>query len=452
MKADSHPVAHAVTALKAKTGKGKPDAQARLSNDMVTKLAVPPKGAVTHWDEDPKAVGFGIRIYASGTRSFFINYRINGIERRYTIGAFPRWSVTAARERAVELRKAIDKGSDPAGEKRKRLEAPTIADLIKRYDCEHLVNKTAGEERIKAERKMLEVIGDELGRNTPVAVIHDGDIREMHIKLTKQRGPVGANRILACASSMFSLSLKTRAGEDIRWRDSAMGNPCSGVARNPEEGRERFFSAAEVAGIADALTLYPPEADPKQKKIGQAAADCVRLIMLTGCRPSEAMKAEWSEFSVKGEWSKPSAHVKQRKTHKVPLAPPAIELIEKLRNQCGENSKYVFPGRIRGERISTLCHVWGFVRQKAKLEPDERGRPARPYDLRHTFASTAAGSNYGLPIIGRLLGHTQPRTTAKYAHLADDPLKVAADRIGTAIANAGKPGAEVVPIRGSGAA
>ena len=421
----------------------------RLENDYVRKLAAPKKGAVTHWDNDSKAVGFGVRIYSTGTRSFFINYRINGVERRHSIGAFPRWSASMARERAIELRREIDKGSDPAGEKRQRREAPTIADLIKRYTDEHLVHKTGGEIRINAEKKMLEIIGDHLGKNTPVASIHDGDIRDMHRKLTESRGPVGANRILACASSMFSLSLKTRAGEDTRWRNSAQGNPCRGVAKNSEESRERFFSMAELARIADALFLYPPEANPKQKKIGKAAADCVRLIMLTGARPTEAMKAEWSEFKVRGEWSKPSAHVKIRKTHKVPLAPPAIELIERLRKHRDKNVKYVFPGRIPGEPVSTLSYVWNFVRERAQLEPDEKGRPARVYDLRHTFASTAADANYGLPMIGKLLGHTQPRTTAKYAHLSDDPQRTAVDRIGTAIANAGKPGADVVPIKGT---
>ena len=75
-----------------------------------------------------------------------------------------------------------------------------------------------------------------------------------------------------------------------------MGNPCKGVERNHEQGRERFFSPAELAAISDALAAYP----------GQTAADCVRLVMLTGCRPGEAMAAKWSEFDAEpGYWVKP---------------------------------------------------------------------------------------------------------------------------------------------------
>src|SRR6185369_9948555 len=99
------------------------------------------------------------------------------------------------------------------------------------------------------------------------------------------------------------------------------GNPCKGVARNPEEGRERFFSPKELAAISDALAEYPG-----------VAADCVRLIMLTGCRPGEAMQARWSEFDAEpGFWVKPSAHTKQRKTHRVPLSPGALELVDRMR-------------------------------------------------------------------------------------------------------------------------
>jgi site-specific recombinase XerD len=91
-----------------------------------------------------------------------------------------------------------------------------------------------------------------------------------------------------------------------------------------------------------------------------------------------------------------------------------------------------------------LWHVWDFVRKEAGLD-----KAARLYDLRHTFASVGAGGGLSLPIIGRLLGHTQPRTTQRYAHLADDPLREAAEKITTVITGAGKPGAKVVPIKGA---
>jgi integrase len=416
----------------------------RLTRKVMETVHAPAKGALTLWDSDPKAKGFGARIYAGGGRSFFLNYRLDGRERRYTIGAYPTWSVEAARERAKELRRGIDRGHDPAGEKRERRTDATVQHLIDRYINEHLPTKTAGkqrtkiaDQRLKDEKKMLAEIGEQLGKHTKVADIHGGDIREMHRRISESIGRYGprrvrANRILTIASKMFSLSLVPRAGEDRPWRNAVDGNPCKGIGKNHEEGRERFFSQAELAAISDALAQYPG-----------VAADCVRLIMFTGCRPGEAMQARWEEFTKEpGYWIKPSAHTKQRKVHKLPLSPPAIELIERLRKK--HKGQWVFPGDRPGEPLAALWHVWHFVRKRAGL-----GSDARVYDLRHSFASVGAGGGLSLPIIGKLLGHTQQRTTQRYAHLADDPVREAAEKIGNVIAGAraGKAGAPVVSLR-----
>jgi integrase len=392
----------------------------RLTTDFLRTVRTPEAGEVTYWDNDPKVPGFGVRVYAGGSKSFFLNYRIDGRERRHTIGHFPRWSATAARDRAIELRKGIDRGHDPASQKRERREAPTVQDLIDRYIEEHLPRKTAAEQRIEDEKKMLAAIGGQLGKHTKVADVHGGDIKEMHRKITESGRPVRANRVLSICSKMFSLSLVPIAGENTPWRNAVQGNPCKGIERNHEEGRERFFSQPELVAITDALAEYPG-----------VAADCVRLIMLTGCRPAEAMQAEWSEFDNEaGYWIKPSAHTKQRKVHRLPLSPPAIELVDRLRKK--RKGTWVFPGDIANEPLKALWHVWHFVRKKTGL-----GQDARVYDLRHTFASVGAGGGLGLPIIGKLLGHTQSRTTQRYAHLADNPLREAADKITAVIPGPG---------------
>jgi integrase len=413
----------------------------KLSDELVRKTPAPPTGVVTLWDSGERDCvrGFGVRIYTptdrsqGGLRSFFINYRVDGRERRYTIGAYPTWTLTAARARAKELRREIDNGGDPAGEKHTRRDAPTMAGLIDRYVRDHLPRITEREQ--VAHRTMLAEIGRHLGTDRLVTAIHHGDLQAMHRKITASGRKVRANRILGVASKMFSLSLLPLAGEDKPWRDAAMGNPARGVERNHEEGRERFFSPAELAAISDALAAYP----------GQTAADCVRLTMLTGCRPGEAMAAKWSEFDVEpGYWVKPSAHTKQRKVHRVPLTPAALELIAR-RRKARDESEWVFPSERTTEPIATLWHVWEHTRERAGL-----GKAARIYDLRHTFASVGAGGGMSLQIIGKLLGHTLSRTTERYAHLADDPLREAADKIGAVIdgaANA-KPSATVTPIKG----
>jgi integrase len=224
---------------------------------------------------------------------------------------------------------------------------------------------------------------------------------------------------------MFSLALKPMAGEAKSWRDQAQGNPCKGIERNPETAKERFLSPAEIAAVVEGL-------DARGRT---PTADCLRLIMLTGCRPKEAMLATWAQFDAQpGFWIKPSSHTKQRKEHRLPLGEPALQLIADIRVRRGDikPDDYVFPGRWPGQPLQQLRGCWEVVCKQAGLTD------IRIYDLRHTFAATGAGGGLSLPLIGRLLGHTQHRTTQRYAHLADNPLREAADKVASAITNAGR--------------
>ncbi len=460
----------------------------KLTDTWLKKQAPPATGDETRWDSE--ITGFGVRIFApssrrpSGAKSFFVNYRIDGREKRLTIGAHPEWSVEAARAEAKELRRRIDRGEDPARERQDRREAPTVRDLAERYKIEHLSNKAKSSQVndwAMIKNDILPAIGDR-----KVADIHEGDTEALRRAVSDRGAKVRANRVLSVASKMFSLALKRKEGEDAPWRNQMQGNPCRGVARNPEEGHERFFSPAELAALGDALAAY-----------GQTpASDCLRFVMLTGCRPGEAIHAAWEQFEAEpGFWVKPSAHTKQRKVHRVPLAAAAIELLERIKAQREKTprraqSNYVFPGQSHGEPLKQLRSTWEAVTGAASLAlwrdaKDERvvalvadlerglGRvptvnevralaqkagvklppaphDARIYDLRHSYASVGAGGGLSLQIIGRLLGHTQMRTTQRYSHLADDALKEAAAKITAAIANAGKDGDNVVELRGRG--
>jgi len=173
--------------------------------------------------------------------------------------------------------------------------------------------------------------------------------------------------------------------------------------------------------------------------------------MLTGARRGEVLGARWDMFDLDtGVWIKPSAHTKQRTEHRVPLSAPAIELLKELRN--GTVSPYVFPSP-NGGPLSDVKRTWLSVCRKAGLAKQEprrtaggqlvRGKDgaqlliwratARLHDLRHTYASVLASEGLSLPIIGALLGHTQPQTTARYAHLLDDPLRAATERVGALV-------------------
>jgi integrase len=164
-------------------------------------------------------------------------------------------------------------------------------------------------------------------------------------------------------------------------------------------------------------------------------------MMLTGCRSGEAMRSTWAEFADVGFWDKPSAHTKQRKRHRIPLSPAATEFIERLRgSEHPDGAAFVFPGQKTGTALKQIRTAWKAVTEAAVVTD------AWAYDLRYTFASIGAGGGLSLQIIGRLLGHTQSRTTQRYAHLADDPLREAAAKIGAVISGVRKEGGSVVTL------
>jgi integrase len=406
------------------------DSKPRRTPTVLTDRFVKTAPVGRHWDAHKDAPqGFLLRVHGGGTRSFCLQY--NG--REIKIGDFPTWSTEAARERARELRREIDQGIDPLERKRERREAPTMQDLADRYLAEHLPtlnrNSTA-KRRLYAQTDARKVVADiikRLGPRTPVGSVHWGDVQALHKFWTGARGASRANRLASTVSRMFTLSLVPMAGEDKPWRTPYLGNPAARIPRNYEEPRGKLYSPAELAAISDALTTYPR---PR-------AADAIRLVMLTGARPHEAVRARWVEFDQEpGKWVKPSAHSKVKRTHVVPLSAPAQELIDRLRQ--GRVGEYLFPGP-GGEPMVTLQHIWRHVRQHAKIE-------GRIYDLRHTVASVAASSGLSLPIIGRLLGHTKSSTTERYArHLSTDPLQEAVDRIAAQLMPS-KPPAPVVKL------
>jgi integrase len=410
----------------------------KLTESLIKILKPPKHGSSLVWDTE--ITGFALRVFAptkvhpEGARTFLLSYWLNGTERRYRIGSWPDWSVVASRAEAKAVRQRIDRGEDPASERRERREAPTMLDLADRYKAEHLPRKSKQSQH--DDGVMIGHILRQLGADRKVADVHHGDIVALHRAITDTGHPVLANRIVSCASRMFSLTLKPMAGEDRPWRDQAQGNPCKGIERNPEQAKERFLSPAEIAAVIEGLDAYGRT----------SAADCIRLILLTGCRPGEAMLATWEQFdSQPGYWIKPAATTKQRREHRLPLSAPALQLLADIRATRGDVDlgEFVFPGQRSGQPLQQLRTCWDEVCKHAGLTA------TRIYDLRHTFAATGAGGGLSLPLIGRLLGHTQARTTQRYAHLADDPLREAADKIATVITGAGK-GAKVVRLRGGG--
>jgi hypothetical protein len=204
----------------------------RLTESLIKALPAPSRGERFVWDEDLK--GFAIKVFAptkrhpKGARTFVLSYWLNGIERRYRIGSWPDWSVTAARAEAKEVRQRVDRGEDPAGDRQGRRKAPTMLDLAERYRSEHLSRKS--EKSRHDDGVMAGHILKYIGADRKVADVHHGDIVALHRAITDSGHPVLANRTISCASRMFSLALKPVAGEAKPWRDQAQGNPCKGLS------------------------------------------------------------------------------------------------------------------------------------------------------------------------------------------------------------------------------
>jgi integrase len=385
----------------------------RLTDKTVRTLPAPAKGnRITY---DSAVAGFGVRITAGGARAFILNYRVKatGLERRYTIGRYPDWIVTAARERAKELKREVDSGGDPQGDDKASRNAPTITDLCDRFKEEHLNKlrpKTRADYSLIINNELVPALG-----KLKVAAVDFEHVERLHRKIA-HHAPILANRTLAVLSKMFALAIKWRLRPD---------NPCKGVERKREEPRRRYLGDKpdELARLTKALAEHPD----------QQVANIFRLLLLTGARRGEVLSATWEQFDLqKGLWSKPATSTKQKEPHQIPLSAPARQLVASLPN----DSELLFPGR-GGQRRTNLDHSWSQICKAAGI------RGLRIHDLRHSYASTLVSRGFSLPVIGALLGHSQPQTTARYAHLFHDSLREATERAGAILAPEREPSGKV---------
>ena len=168
----------------------------------------------------------------------------------------------------------------------------------------------------------------------------------------------------------------------------------------------------ELARLGEALDKHP----------NQKVANAIRLQLLTGARIGEVLTARWQDFDLdRGVWIKPSHHTKQKRTEHLPLSKAAVALLSGIKAMEGSSSEIVFPGRSRDKPIVDLKKFWRAILSDADIHD------YRIHDNRHTHASQLVSSGLSLAIVGRLLGHTNPMTTQRYAHLSDDPLRAAAE-------------------------
>ena len=424
-----------------------------MAGTRITKRTVdaltPTGGESFLWDCDLS--GFGLRIRPYGAKSYIVQYRAGsgrgGATRRLTLGTVGKLTPDEARALAKRMLGAVASGADPAADRTAERKSFTVAQLGEAFLSEHAEMKRKARTAKGYRLLVQQHITPEFG-STRADKLTRAQVARLHMKLAKTPG--AANRVTAVVSSMYGF-----AGR--RGIVPEGFNPARGVERYREEGRERYLTAEELARLGEAIREaetvgIPWEPDPEKKTkhapkpanrrahIGPHPAAALRLLLFTGSRLSEVLHLKWAHVDAeRGLLFLPDSKT-GRKT--IVLGAPAMAVLAGLPRV----GAYVIAGDDPDKPRSDLKRPWSLVAKHARLDG------VRLHDLRHTHASFGAGAGLGLPIIGKLLGHSQPATTAGYAHLDADPLKRARDVIaGTIAAAMGEgprgEGADVTPMK-----
>ena len=325
------------------------------------------------------------------------------------LGQFGPITPDEARKRAMKLLGQAKTGDDPADARDKMRQSLTMKQLAERFTKEHVQVRCKPSTQEEYRRSVELYLGPFFG---PAAVrtVNRADVAEFHGSLSHI--PYQANRSLAVLRKMMSLA------ELWGLRDMHT-NPCERIQHYPERKRERFLSGAEITRLGKALTHA--EASGSESLYAVAA---YRMLLLTGCRLGEIQRLQWDwvyleECELRLPDSKSGAKT-------IYLGAAALEVLQTLPRM--DDNPFVIAGKLPGSHLTDLQHPWQRIRAAARLTD------VRIHDLRHTFASGGIAAGENLPMIGKLLGHTQVQTTARYAHFASDPVKRAADKIAGQIA------------------
>jgi integrase len=425
-----------------------------MTTGRITKRAVDalqcPVGRDRGFLWDDALAGFGIAAFPTGKKVYVAQFRMDGRSRRVAIGSHGRLTPDEARSQAKMILGAVVTGTDPIAERRTAREVRTFRAVADDFLALHVASKrksrTGEEYRNLLQTHVLPAIGSKR-----ILDVRRGDVARLHAKL--QHVPYQANRALALVSAIWNWAARR---EEV----ALAGNPAKAIERYPEQGRERFLTTDELARLGAALedgetvglpyevdetkphSKHAPKANKRRAKIDPYAIAAIRLLILTGARLREVLDAQWRHVDIE----RGVIFLPDSKTGKKPvyLSAAALSLLSALPRI--EGNPHIIAGANAGAPRADLKKPWAAVCKAAGLEG------VRLHDLRHSFASIGAGASMGLPIIGKLLGHSQAATTHRYAHLDADPLRRAVNTIGATISAAMdlNKGASVVSFKKSG--
>ena len=391
----------------------------RISKRSIDAIEAPAKDTF-FWDDTLK--GFGVKVTKTGKKMFVLQGRLDGIVRRYTIGQYGSpWSPDQAREEALQFLSQLGRGIDPTSEKKARRAQGLISDLIAQYIEEGMSHKKPGTREAEVaslNRHVIPLLGrrriGEITRRDIQKFMSDVESGKTAVDVRTgfrgraivKGGKGAANRTTALLSSIFTFAIELGLRAD---------NPVKGVKKFRLKQHDRYLNSDELERLGRALT------EVEANGTSPFAIAAIRFMLLSGCRAGEALNLQWNWIDYDHNLAKlPDSKTGQKI---LLLGSGAMALLDNLEKVSG--SPLVFPSSIGGLTPISIQQVWRKVRKLAGLED------LRLHDLRHNFASSAVSSGQSLYIVGKLLGHSQSQTTQRYAHLAPDPMRQAADEVST---------------------
>ena len=363
-------------------------------------------GASEYTVRDTKTSGLGVRVKPSGYRTWVYHGSASGSSRRHSLGPVSLKTVEDARRECLELQLSEQVG-EPS-DKAVKVAVPKFRDFVEgewktaRYDR----LKPSGRKRIDSalRSQLLPKFG-----SLPLDRITRSRVNRWFDQYSRS-APGGANRVLNVLSTILNHAIVC---------GHIATNPARGVRWNPRRKMTRFLSREEIRRLHAVL-----DACVAERPVHAPAADIIRLLLLTGCRRGEIENLQWREV---GE---DVLELMDSKTgpRTVFLSPKAKAIIER---QPRLGSPWVFPSPVNREKprsAGSLDRLWRMVRKQAGIED------VRLHDLRHSVASQAVLKGVPLPVVARLLGHSQVSMTLRYAHVAEKEVEAAAERVGRVIA------------------
>jgi len=406
--------------------------------DALMKSAMPNR--TTYYFDDDLA-GFGLYRTTTGTGTYFAEFRpvAGGSKKRLKLGRVGTLKASEAREAARKAIANATLGTDLAKSRADERAGVTVAELMKLYIARTRDKRKAstadGYEGI-AKVNIIPHIGA-----TKAAAVTLSDVQRLHSKVGATRGQYAANRAVAVLKAAYAWGGKhgPPKSKGVTYVPKGI-NPASGIDRYEEHERDRPLTADEMLAIgsamieAETIGLPVDAGTAKHAPVGQRvvmspyATAAIRLLMLTGARLREILNLRWTEVDLdRGVLRLPDSKTGKKNVY---LPTAAVDIIKGL-TKLGA---YVIAGESAGTKHekprADLKRPWAAICKRAGVSG------VRIHDLRHTFASTGVGDQMGLPVIGILLGHADPSTTARYAHLADDAARRAVETIGGKIAAA----------------